>query len=219
MFYPPMRSGHISGSSSSGVFWELWSVESPGGWIWLFEASCCPPSAMKYQSKGIGLSCSPVESPLCWGQQWDTRPDIAIKDTQNFFPQRSRHYVGVLVFWLDWQDQKTGQHHNHFGILGSSPLGSGEGSLHKRQRMIYLWSSKWGIRLGMKHKGGLSDLVVRLSQRSLTEKVMEWKEKSSRMFRQKRIGQESVNPLGYGVMKGNYLQTTKQGFHRESHLY
>ena len=50
--------------------------------------------------------------------------------------------VGVPVFWPDWQDQKTGQHHNHFGALGSSPPGLGEGSLHKEQRMIYIFKAQ-----------------------------------------------------------------------------
>ena len=31
------------------------------------------------------------------------------------------------------------------------------------------------------------------------------KELNRRMFRQKKIGQKSVNPLVYGVMKGDYL--------------
>ena len=44
-------------------------------------------------------------------------------------PQWSRHYVGVPMFWPDWQDQKMRQHQNHFGALGSSPPGPGEGSL------------------------------------------------------------------------------------------
>ena len=48
-------------------------------------------------------------------------------------PQWSLHYVGVPMFWLDWQDQKMRQHHNHFGALGSSPPGPGEGSLQIEQ--------------------------------------------------------------------------------------
>ena len=32
------------------------------------------------------------------------------------------------------------------------------------------------------------------------------KEQSKRMFQHGKIGQESANPLGYGVMKGDYLQ-------------
>ena len=50
-----------------------------------------------------------------------------VKCTQ--VPQWSRHYVGVPMFWLDWQDQKMRQHHYHFGALGSSLAGPGEGSL------------------------------------------------------------------------------------------
>ena len=46
--------------------------------------------------------------------------------------------VGVPMFWLDWQDQKMRQHHNHFGALGSSPPGPGEGSLQIELRMIHL---------------------------------------------------------------------------------
>ena len=54
----------------------------------------------------------------------------------------------------------------------------------------------------MKHKGFLTCLF---GWRSLTEKVMEVKtELNRRLFQHGKIGQESVNPLGYGVMKGDY---------------
>ena len=53
-------------------------------------------------------------------------------------PQWSRHYVGVHMFWPDWQDQKMRQHQNDFGALGSSPPGPGERSLQIELRMIYL---------------------------------------------------------------------------------
>ena len=46
--------------------------------------------------------------------------------------------VGVAVFWPDWKDQKMRQHHNHFGALGSSPPGPGEGSLQITKNGIYL---------------------------------------------------------------------------------
>ena len=55
----------------------------------------------------------------------------------------------------------------------------------------------------MKHKGFLTCLF---GWRSLTEKVKEAKkELNRRMFQHGKIGQESVNPLVYGVMKGYYL--------------
>ena len=59
-----------------------------------------------------------------------------VKCTQ--LPQRSRHYVGVPMFWPDWQDQKMRQHQNHFRALGSSPPRLGEGSIQIEQRMVYL---------------------------------------------------------------------------------
>ena len=56
----------------------------------------------------------------------------------------------------------------------------------------------------MKHKGFLNDFFIGLEIINW-EGYVEWKEQSSMMFRQQKIGQESVNPLGYGVMKGDYL--------------
>ena len=63
----------------------------------------CPPQWFT-KSRLIGLF-SPVESPLCWGSY--VLADLAIP-----------------------KDKTTS---NHFGILGSSPPGSEEGSLHKNK--------------------------------------------------------------------------------------
>ena len=71
---------------------------------------------------------SPVESPLCWWRQWEIDQISVVLDSQ-ILPQWSHHYVGVPMFWPDWQDQKMRQHQNHFGARGSSPPGPGEGSL------------------------------------------------------------------------------------------
>ena len=62
----------------------------------------------------------------------------------------------------------------------------------------------------MKHKGFLFCLFGWIS---LTQKVMEAKkELNRRMFQHGKMGQEKGHPLGYGVMKGDYLHNNYPRF-------
>ena len=120
--------------------------------------------------------------------------------------------VGVPVFWPDWQDQKTRQHHNHFGILGSSRLGSGEGSLHKAKNEYIFESSSWDIRLVMKHKGGFKWFGWFLGW----SEIINWEGYGMKGAKQLDVSIKNdaleCLTLDYGVMKMDYLHTTKQGF-------
>ena len=68
-------------------------------------------------------------------------------------PQRSRHYVGVPMFWQVWLYQKIRQHQNHFGTSRSSPPRSREGSLYKGKDMYVFEVQFQGVRLVIRHKG------------------------------------------------------------------
>ena len=150
-------------------------------------------TTVAYQIKA-DWSLSRVESPLCWGSY--VLADLAIP-----------------------KDKKTS---NHFGALGSSPPGPGEGSLQIEQRMMYLWSSNWDIRLVMKHRRGFK--MICLVSCWVGHEIIDWESNGRKrnkiagcFSKEDRSGK--CHPLGYGVMKGELLAITSQGFQRASHLH
>ena len=73
-----------------------------------------------------------------WAERVSSKKSIGMSPFELVYGTDVVFPVGVPMFWPDWQDQKMRQHQNHFGALGSSPPGPGEGSLQIEQRMIYL---------------------------------------------------------------------------------
>ena len=96
VFYPSMRFGHMSGSSSSGFFesYGVWSRQVDE--FDMFEAGCCPPSAIEANLKAKW-------SRPQWSRHYvgdgNGRQTNVISYRLSDFPQRSHHYVGVPMFW------------------------------------------------------------------------------------------------------------------------